>query len=169
MILSWRELCVESLGHCQHVGNWMFRRGFARNGEPKSISFPGRTLCQPAVGRMVVRRGIETFRGISDSLWKLCPKFLCQLRGSLQKVGSNLGPTTDKLGPKPCTMTQHKARRTNQIAFLPLPWAQEVSGSNPDAPTKTSRVFSLGKQRPACAISSNLTARIQLFAIHSEI
>jgi hypothetical protein len=51
------------------------------------------------------------------------------------KVGSNLGPNTDKLGPKPCTMTQHKARRTNQITFLPLPWAQEASGSNPDAPT----------------------------------
>src|SRR2546430_4133988 len=39
-------------------------------------------------------------------------------------------------------MTQHKARRTNQIAFLPLPWAQEVPGSNPGAPTKNiSRVF----------------------------
>jgi len=32
-------------------------------------------------------------------------------------------------------MTQYKARRTNQIAFLPLPWALEVSGSNPGAPT----------------------------------
>ena len=51
------------------------------------------------------------------------------------KVESNLGPTTYKLGPKPCTMTQHKARRTNQIAFLQLPWAQEAPGSNPGAPT----------------------------------
>jgi hypothetical protein len=33
-------------------------------------------------------------------------------------------------------MTQNKARRTNKIDFLQLPWAQEVSGSNPDAPTK---------------------------------
>src|SRR3989442_6035540 len=64
----------------------------------------------------------------------------CLIRGGA--VGSNLGPNTDKLGPKPCTMTQHKARRTNQIAFLPLPWAQEVPGSNPGAPTKNiSRVF----------------------------
>ncbi len=54
---------------------------------------------------------------------------------SPQKVGSNLGPNADNLGPKQCTETQNKARRTNQIAFLPLPWAQEVSGSNPDAPT----------------------------------
>ncbi len=38
-------------------------------------------------------------------------------------------------------MTQNKARRTNKIDFLPLPWAQEVSGSNPDAPTTSSCVF----------------------------
>ena len=55
-----------------------------------------------------------------------------------KKVRSNLGPTTAKLGPKPCTMTQNKARRTNKIDFLQLPWAQEVSGSNPDAPTTNS-------------------------------
>jgi hypothetical protein len=47
-----------------------------------------------------------------------------------------LGPTTAELGPKPCTTTQSKARRTNKIDFLQLPWAQEASGSNPDAPTK---------------------------------
>jgi hypothetical protein len=39
-------------------------------------------------------------------------------------------------------MTQNKARRTNKIDFLQLPWAQEAPGSNPGAPTKTSRVFS---------------------------
>jgi len=44
-------------------------------------------------------------------------------------------------------MTQNKAGRTNKIDFLQLPWAQEVSGSNPDAPTKTSRVFSLAYQK----------------------
>jgi hypothetical protein len=33
-------------------------------------------------------------------------------------------------------MTQNKARRTNEIDFLQLPWAQEVPGSNPGAPTK---------------------------------
>jgi hypothetical protein len=32
-------------------------------------------------------------------------------------------------------MTQNKARRTNKIDFLQLPWAQEVRGSNPRAPT----------------------------------
>src|SRR5208282_6280482 len=53
----------------------------------------------------------------------------------VKKVGSNLGPTAPKLGPKPCTMTQNKARRTNKIDFLQLPWAQEVRGSNPRAPT----------------------------------
>src|SRR5712691_10989189 len=63
------------------------------------------------------------------------------VRTAVGKVGSNLGPNTDKVGPKPCAMTQHKARRTNQIAFLPLPWAQEVSGSNPDAPTTYSCGF----------------------------
>jgi len=31
-------------------------------------------------------------------------------------------------------MTQNKARRANKIDFLQLPWAQKVSGSNPDAP-----------------------------------
>jgi CO/xanthine dehydrogenase Mo-binding subunit len=32
-------------------------------------------------------------------------------------------------------MTQHKARRANEIDYLQLPWAQEVRGSNPRAPT----------------------------------
>ena len=53
-------------------------------------------------------------------------------KGFTPKVGSNLGPNTDKLGPKPCTMTQHKARRTNQIAFLLLPWAQAHSVDQPE-------------------------------------
>jgi hypothetical protein len=52
-----------------------------------------------------------------------------------QKVGSNLGPNAAKLGPKPCIMTQNKARRTNKIDFLQLPWAQEVWSSNLHAPT----------------------------------
>jgi hypothetical protein len=38
LTLNWRELPVESLGHCQYVGNYMFfPRWFTRNGEPKSI------------------------------------------------------------------------------------------------------------------------------------
>jgi hypothetical protein len=51
------------------------------------------------------------------------------------KVRSNLGPDAAELGLKPGTMTQNKARRTNKIDFLQLPWAQEVRGSNPRAPT----------------------------------
>lgn len=35
-------------------------------------------------------------------------------------------------------MTQNKARRTNKIDFLQLPWAQEAPGSNPGAPTTNS-------------------------------
>jgi len=54
-----------------------------------------------------------------------------------KKLGSNLGPNTAKLGPKPCTMTQNKARRTNKIDFLQLPWAQEVPSSNLGAPTNS--------------------------------
>ncbi len=51
------------------------------------------------------------------------------------ELGSNLGPNTAKLDAKPRTMTQNKARQTNKIDFLQLPWAQEVRGSNPRAPT----------------------------------
>ena len=40
-------------------------------------------------------------------------------------------------------MTQHKARRTNQIAFFSLPWAQEAPGSNPGAPTILFPIFNL--------------------------
>jgi hypothetical protein len=43
-----------------------------------------------------------------------------------KKVRSNLGPNVAELGPKPCTMTQNKAGRTNKIDFLQLAWAQEV-------------------------------------------
>ncbi len=65
------------------------------------------------------------------------------LIGAVQsKTWVHLGPNADKLGPKPCPMTQNKARRTNQIAFLPLPWAQEAPGSNLGAPTTYSFIFS---------------------------
>jgi hypothetical protein len=36
------------------------------------------------------------------------------------------------------SLPQKKARRTNQIAFLGLPWAQEVPSSNLGAPTTNS-------------------------------
>lgn len=43
-----------------------------------------------------------------------------------KQLGSIWGPNADKLGPKPSTTTQNKARRTNEIDFLRLPWAQGV-------------------------------------------
>jgi hypothetical protein len=39
-----------------------------------------------------------------------------------------------------------RLKRKDFLKILRLPWAQEVSGSNPDAPTKTSRVFSWAYQ-----------------------
>jgi hypothetical protein len=50
--------------------------------------------------------------------------------GVQSKLGSNSGPTTVKLPPKPCTMTQNKARRTNKIDFLQLTVTQEVASSS---------------------------------------
>ena len=43
------------------------------------------------------------------------------------ELGSNLGPNAAKHGPKPYTMTQNKARRTNKIDFFQLPAEQVVS------------------------------------------
>jgi hypothetical protein len=55
-----------------------------------------------------------------------------------EKTWVHLAPNADKLGPKPSTMLQNKARRTNEIDFLQLPWAQEVWSSNLHAPTRPS-------------------------------
>src|SRR5437899_7195977 len=99
-----------------------------------------------------------SYRGSFDQVWdrSLASKAdeaqpaspLARGRETQIQVGSNLGPNTAKLGPKPCTMTQNKARRTNKIDFLQLPWAQEVPSSNLGAPTK------LFKQLAQPAISS---------------
>jgi hypothetical protein len=43
-------------------------------------------------------------------------------------------------------MTQNKARRTNKIDFLQLPWAQEARGSNPRAPTN---LYGITSYRPS--------------------
>ena len=48
-----------------------------------------------------------------------------------EKLGSNLGPIAAKLGTKPGTTTQSKAKRTNQIDFLSRLCKQGVAGSNP--------------------------------------
>src|SRR6266853_1682086 len=80
---------------------------------------------------------------------------LCHLRGSPQRIGSNLGPTTAKLGPKPCTMTQNKARRTNKIDLLQLPVTAEAAGSSPVVPTILFNYLSesgFGRNCPNCPI-----------------
>lgn len=43
--------------------------------------------------------------------------------------GTNLGPTTDGIGPKRCTVTQNKAKRSYQIEFFTLPGEQVVEHS----------------------------------------
>jgi hypothetical protein len=48
---------------------------------------------------------------------------------------SDGNPNADKLGLKTGTVTQHKARRTNQMVFFSLRGAQEVPSSNLGAPT----------------------------------
>jgi hypothetical protein len=56
---------------------------------------------------------------------------LCSPR-ALAKPGSN----SSKQSVKPTYETQNRPKRTNHIALVSLPWAQEVRGSNPRAPTK---------------------------------
>lgn len=63
------------------------------------------------------------------------PNSLSYYRGSPQNSGPTWVQVLANLGPKPSTTTQNKARRAIQITFLRRPWAQEVSGSDPGAPT----------------------------------
>lgn len=42
---------------------------------------------------------------------------------------------------KPCYKTLNKAKRASKVLFLPRPWAQEVRGSDPRAPTTSSACF----------------------------
>ena len=98
LTLSWRELPVESLGHCQSVGNWMFSPTRAREERGTQVyTFPWRNTLR-ALGHLAVRRGIETFGGTGKSLRKPCPKKLCQPRGS----SHNLGTTEEKHCRIPC-------------------------------------------------------------------
>jgi hypothetical protein len=53
-----------------------------------------------------------------------------------QKLGSNLGPIAAKLGERPGTTTQNKAKRTNQIDFPSRLCKQGVAGSIPVTSTK---------------------------------
>jgi hypothetical protein len=52
-----------------------------------------------------------------------------------RKLRSNLGPNAAKLGPKPDTTTQSKAKRTNQIDFRSRLCKQGVAGSIPATST----------------------------------
>jgi hypothetical protein len=58
-------------------------------------------------------------------------------------------------------MTQNKARRTNEIDFLQLPWAPEVRGLNPRAPTKNIQCifFSLFKTNFTPNLQCGMLAR----------
>jgi hypothetical protein len=47
LTLNWRELSVESLGHCQSVGNWMFlcREDSQETKNPSLFVLDGRPTC----------------------------------------------------------------------------------------------------------------------------
>src|SRR5216683_6219759 len=89
---DWRESSVESLGHCQPVGNWMFFPAWcARNGEPSLFS----SLEEQPVGALSAAwsfaEALNHSAGPGESPRKLCPKKLCHSKGSPQKLGNNLG------------------------------------------------------------------------------
>jgi len=102
LTLSWRELRVESLGHCQPVGNWMFFPARVHEKLRTQVySFLWKNTCQRAVGRLVARHRIGTFGETGESQRKLCPNNLCHLRGSPQKFGNNLGTENAEYRTKP--------------------------------------------------------------------
>src|SRR5258708_23302176 len=58
-----------------------------------------------------------------------------------------------------------RLKRKDFQGILRLPWAQEVSGSNPDAPTKTSRVFSVVYRKltsPKTALWNSLRQEVSI-------
>src|ERR1700719_905775 len=55
---------------------------------------------------------------------KLCPKKLCQLRGSPQALGNNLETIGPKSGPKSASSAGVNARRINKIAIHD--WSQNL-------------------------------------------
>ncbi len=57
----------------------------------------------------------------------MCPKFLCRLRGSPQKLGSNLGPISPKHYQKPRSKKYAEPRQINEIANHNLTTNQLIS------------------------------------------
>src|SRR5260370_1915734 len=78
---DWRESSVESLGHCQPVGNWMFFPAWCeRNGEPSLFS----SLEEQPVGALPAAwsfaEALNHSAGPGQSLRKLSPQTCPPLR-----------------------------------------------------------------------------------------
>jgi hypothetical protein len=87
---SSRLLPVESLGHCQSIGNWMFfLRGFTKT-ENQSLfsSFEGQSVGAPSAAQSFAE-ALNHSAGPGESLQKLYPKKPCHLRGSPQNLGTS--------------------------------------------------------------------------------
>src|SRR6267143_688839 len=68
-----------------------------------------------------------SFVRYSRSGRSVCPKFLCRLRGSPQKLGSNLGPISPKHCQKPRSKKYADPRQINEIANQNLTTNQLIS------------------------------------------
>src|SRR6266849_7910477 len=91
-----RELPVESLGHCQSVGNWMvFPTRVREKLRTQVYSFP---LEKDPVGALSATwsfaDALNHSAGPVNHCGSCAPKKLCHLRGSPQKFGNNLGTNT---------------------------------------------------------------------------
>ena len=90
LTFGWRELSVESLGHCQSVGNWMF---FPARREKRRTSLFSSLEEQP-VGALSAAwsfaEALNHSAGPGESPRKLCPKKLCHSKGSPQKLSEPL-------------------------------------------------------------------------------
>jgi hypothetical protein len=83
----------------------------------------------PETGFWEVLGGTETVPKVFVTGWRVTSN------------GSNLGPFAAELGTKPCTTTQNKAKRTNQIDILSRLCKQGVTGSIPVTSTNFFRSF----------------------------
>src|SRR5258708_30696079 len=72
-----------------------------------------------------------SFVRYSRSGRSVCPKKLCHLRGSPQKLGSNLGPISPKHYQKSRSKKYAEPRQINEIANQNLATNQKVGSSSP--------------------------------------
>src|SRR5229473_357201 len=87
---DWRESSVESLGHCQPVGNWMFFPAWcARNGEPSLFSSLEEQLVGALPAAWSFAEALNHSAGPGESLRKLCPKS-CAILGVHPKTWRQL-------------------------------------------------------------------------------